>query len=111
MNEHDLQEENMRRLIKAGFSSQPNPAQEKMLYRKLLKNLEASREAVEFPWQAAVILSTLLLVLAGWILYQGLESSGAAFEPGLLIAGALVLLNLVVLPFASLSIVIRRRHA
>jgi hypothetical protein len=111
MNGNELLEENIRKLIKAGLEPQPDPELEKALYRKLQIKMEAFCEPREFPWQAALALSTLLIALAGWILYQALGFHGSTTEPGLFIAGSMILVNLLLLPFAGFLIVIRRRHA
>ncbi len=107
-------ERNLRRLLQTSFGPEvrTNPAMREQLRQTLLAELRPWFRSVEFPKGVLGALSgALLLPVAAWAasgLSHGLSlAAHRAWEP----FAALVLLNLVSLPIASLVIILRRKYA
>ena len=115
MNDHETNfEQNLGRLIKAscGPETGVSSAARERLRRELADTLRHRRQPAEFPATALGLLAALVLLL--FAIWGAGAWPGAAGLAGRLPSGpilALVVVNLVGIPAASLVIVLRRKYA
>ena len=105
-------EENIIRLIQASFSRQARPdagLHGEMLHR-LREEIRTNRAGIEFPNGVLVTLTGILTLMAVWLMIQTTSGQSIMTSPTLTIMAMVLILNLALVPVASLIIVIRRRH-
>lgn len=106
---YDRDEENTARLIGAalGPDARPSPAART---RALAQLLSESRRlhAATFPDRALALLIGALALMAAWVGGQG--AGGGEQGAMLVVAAAVLAVNLVMVPVAGAVIILRRRH-
>jgi hypothetical protein len=109
----DPLEENTARLIRAAYrlSTRPTAQMSKEMLRSLSDHARARSATPAFPDIAIVILGGLLAALPVWLAVQAfLSNTSLVADPSLLATALWLVLNLGVVPVASILIVIRRRY-
>lgn len=108
------QEANVARLIRAGFgpASRPSPHAGEQAFRRLVIEWRAQQAGAGFPDRIVVLLTGVLLLMGAWLTVQvvGPGVSPLTAVPAIVVVGLLAA-NLVLVPVASLVIVLRRRYA
>jgi hypothetical protein len=106
-------EENTARLIRESYSSRVRL--DPQLHGDMLRRLRAvsgtHRKKVEFPDGALLGLTGVLALMVVWLMVQVLSGQLILTSAPLTILAVIVVLNLILVPVASMVIVIRRRHA
>lgn len=108
----DYLEENTIQLIRAGSGHQAQPEvglRSEVLHR-LRCETRMNRREVEFPNRVLVILTGVLALAALWLVIQAASGRSIITSAVLSIMAMVLILNLALVPVASLVIVIRRRH-
>ena len=106
-------EANTARLIRAalGPETRPDPGAGQQALQSLLTGLRERRARSSFPDHTLAALVGTLVFMAAWLALQAIASDGAVNSPVLLLPATFVLLvNVAVVPVASIVIVLRRRH-
>ncbi|MGA2062404.1 MAG: hypothetical protein ABSG67_18125 [Thermoguttaceae bacterium] len=106
-------EENLSRLILAGFGpeSRPDPRARARVFQYLAEHLPGRQSARAFPERSMLALVGILILMAVCLAVQphwtGIPPSMSLPN---LIVGIVLILNLVFIPIASVVIVLRRRY-
>lgn len=110
----DCQEDDVARLIRAGFgaAARPGPRASEETFRHLVAGLRAQQSAAGFPDRIVVLLIGVLVLMGAWVanLVMGPDVPPTTALPTLVVVGLLAV-NLGLVPMASLVIVWRRRYA
>jgi len=108
-----LLEENVARLIRAahGPSARPSPQAREQTFQLLLSHVRARSMVVDFPDVAVGLLGAVLAVVEIWLVVQVVVADTSFIgNPSLLVMAAVLMLNLALVPIASIVIVVRRQN-
>ena len=110
--EEHYYEENIARLIRAGFGEDAHPSQpiRTQLFQQLIKQLHKGSAGIDFPDPVLALLGGLLMFVAVWLLTQTLYegesvTASVSFTIGIFWLG----LNLALMPIVGFVILYRRR--
>jgi hypothetical protein len=110
---HEYVEENLARLIQAGFGSESrlDPTARAQMLRRLTNDLRARQRVVALPQWIVVALTGFLVLLAAWLVFQH-QLAAIPLELNLAypVAAFILILNLIFIPVSSIFIVLRRRY-
>lgn len=106
-------EENVERLIRAGYSPAARPRVElrQKTHARLVGELRARAAELEFPLPVLGGLVGALLLMAGWFAVQLANEFIGTNRTALVVVELLLGANLLSIPIASFMIVRRRRYA
>jgi hypothetical protein len=100
-------EENAARLIRAAYGPDARPGSQasETAYRLLLAHVRAKRAAPDFPDLALGILGAVFVCTAAWLAARVLlDGTSLLADPSLVVVSTWVILNLAMLPIASIII-------
>lgn len=103
-------EENIERLITASMTAKLSKNKKESVYQMLVLRMSGRSTLIDFPWQAAVGLG-MLMMLAGAIVLSRWEGFIPIVHPPAALMLILLGINVLILPAASILIILGRRHA
>jgi hypothetical protein len=110
---HDHIEDNIARLIQAGFGgeSRPDPCVHARTFKFLANHLRKRPSSVVFPERILIALVGVLIFLTAWLIAQ-VDWTGIRLNARLLyfVIASAVFVNLLFIPFTILIIFRRRRY-
>jgi hypothetical protein len=113
-NEDRLLEDNIARLIRAGYGPEvrPNARVRERVFARLASQVRSGSAAAEFPASIIGLLFGALGLMAIWLAAPMIGVAARVTSvPSIAIVSAVLLVNLVSVPVAAIIIVIRRRYA
>ena len=109
---HSHLETNTVRFIQDSYNQQArlNAGLQKNMLHRLQEASGMYRRRIEFPDGALLSLSGVLALTTLWLVIQVISGQTISSSASLTITAVILILNLLLVPVASVVIVIRRRH-